>query len=345
MIELRHVEKRLGTFHLRDINLSIEHGEYFVILGATGTGKTVILETIAGMHKADRGEVLYNGEDMARLSPEGRGVGFVYQDYALFPHLTLAQNIAFGLRLREKNKDKRRDRVQEIAELFGIAHLLDRHPGTLSGGEQQRAAIARALIVKPRILLLDEPLSALDPHSKEAFRHELRRVHELLACTVVHVTHDFTMAFGLADRIAIMHDGTIAQVGTPAEVFRHPASRVTAEFVGMDNLFSGKVREGEVALGEGLTVSTLPDGQTGDVTVAIRPEDVIISRAHLDSSARNSFRGSIVAISDEGALARVTVDVGLPLVSLITSRSLQESLFASGDEVWATFKATSVHVF
>ncbi|MBN2204749.1 MAG: ATP-binding cassette domain-containing protein [Thermoleophilia bacterium] len=345
MIELRHVEKRLGTFHLRDIKLSVENGEYFILLGATGTGKTVLLETIAGMHKLDRGDMLYNGEDLTPLSPEERGVGFVYQDYALFPHLTLAQNIAFGLRLREKDKGRRRDEVHEIAALFGIDHLLGRRPASLSGGEQQRAAIARALIVKPRILLLDEPLSALDPRSKESFRRELRRVHELLRPTVIHVTHDFNIAFGLADRIAVMHDGTVVQVGTPAEVFRHPTSQAVAEFVGMENILLGTVRRGEVHLGEGLVLSAVLDGRSaGEVSVAVRPEDVLLSREALDSSARNSFRGRMIHITHEGVMTRVTVDVGVPLVSLITTRSLEEYGLRVGDEIWATFKSASVHV-
>lgn len=344
MIELRHVEKRLGTFHLRDIDLTVQNGEYFILLGATGTGKTVLLETIAGMHRLDRGEVWFNGEDLTPLPPEQRGVGFVYQDYALFPHLTLEQNIAFGLRLREKDKKKRRERVHEIATLFGIDHLLDRRPATLSGGEQQRAAIARALIVKPRILLLDEPLSALDPRSKESFRRELRRAHRLLKPTVIHVTHDFTIAFGLADRIGVMHDGTIVQVGTPAEVFRHPVSRTMAEFVGMENIFPGRVQGDEVVIGEGIAINALLDGRFGDVTAAVRPEDVLLSRERLDSSARNSFRGTVVDISTEGVLARVTVDVGVPLVSLITVRSLEEFGLAPGLSVWATFKSASVHV-
>jgi len=345
VIELRHVQKDLGQFHLKDINLTIERGEYCTILGATGTGKTLILETIAGLHRPDAGQVIHAGRDLDGLPPEERNVGFVYQDYALFPHLNLADNIGFGLKLRKLPKEDIRAKVEELANLFGIDHLLDRHPGTLSGGEQQRAAIARALVLEPQILLLDEPLSALDPRSKEKFIGELRRVHKLLKPTVVHVTHDFEVALALADRIALMHDGTIAQTGTPADIFRHPSTQGIAEFVGMENIFSGVVADGGVVLDGGLHVDVPLGDHTGRVNFAVRPEDVILSQARLESSARNSFEGKITDIVNRGALARVTVDAGLPIVSLITAQSLGELEWTIGSQVWATFKSSSVHVF
>ncbi|MBN2405050.1 MAG: ABC transporter ATP-binding protein [Coriobacteriia bacterium] len=346
MIELKNVQKHLGVFHLKDINLAVEPGEYFVILGATGTGKTLILETIAGLYRPDGGSISHAGRDLQNVPPEERDIGFVYQDYALFPHLSVGENIGFGLKLRKQDTTEIRAKVEQIAGLFGIAHLLDRYPGTLSGGEQQRAAIARALMVEPRILLLDEPLSALDPRSKESFKRELKRVHQLLKPTVIHVTHDFSVALSLADRIALMHDGSIVQVGTPTEVFRRPCNRALAEFVGMENIYMG-LADGadEVVLNEGLRVAASCGDRSGQVNLAVRPEDILLSYEELESSARNSFKGTVTEVALQGVLARVTVDVGVPLVSFVTTQSLEQQDLAAGAQVWATFKSSSVHVF
>ncbi len=235
MLKLQNVYKQLGEFHLKDINLEINSGEYFVILGPTGTGKTVVLELIAGMYHPDRGEIYFENENWLNTCPEHRGIGFVYQDYELFPHLTVKENIIFGLKIRKYSSTVINKKLNEMVEMFGIGHLLDRYPSTLSGGEQQRTALARALITSPKILLLDEPLSALDPRSKEVFQQELKRIHQTLKTTTLHVTHDFNEAMYLADRIGVMRNGEIAQVGTPEEIFRRPKDTFVASFVGIKN--------------------------------------------------------------------------------------------------------------
>ncbi|WZL73881.1 ATP-binding cassette domain-containing protein [Clostridiaceae bacterium 35-E11] len=233
MLNVEHVYKTLGKFQLKDVNFQIRKGEYFVILGPTGTGKSVVLETIAGMYKPDCGHIYFHGNILDTLYPEDREIGFVYQDYLLFPHLSVKENIIFGLKRKKCSKKEIEEKLCEMVSNFQIQHLLERNPKNLSGGEQQRVAVARALITSPKILLLDEPLSALDPSTKKKFIRMLKNIHEKTESTIIHVTHDFHEAFALADRIAVMKDGTIVQIGTPHEVFSKPNSKFVSNFVGV----------------------------------------------------------------------------------------------------------------
>ncbi len=347
-VELCGLEVWLGDFHLRGIELAIAPGEYFVILGPTGGGKTVLMETIAGLHRPRRGQVLLDGVDVTRKPPEGRDVGFVYQDYALFPHMSVAENIGFGLRLRRVRGEKLRERVAAMARLLGIGHLLPRRPLTLSGGEQQRVALARALVVEPRLLLMDEPLSALDPGTREGVQRELARLHAQLGTTTIHVTHDFEEAVALGDRVAVLSGGRIVQVGTPEEIFRRPASEFVARFVGVRNVFWGRLRPAE----DGYRWLETPEVRIAVVTsldgeahASIRPEDIILATEPLHSSARNAFRGRIVHIENRGTLVYVTVRVPPDFTCVITRRSLEEMALREGREVYIAFKASAVHVF
>ena len=233
MIRLVNVSVRLGRFELHSLNLEITRGEYFTILGPTGVGKTKLLEIIAGLQTIESGEVWIDNENVSDLPPERRRVGFTYQDYLLFPHLTVRKNIAFGLHNRPRSE--RNQRAAEVARLLRIEHLLDRTVLGLSGGEQQRIALARALAPEPRVLLLDEPLSALDPSNRKAVRNELVALHNQLGTTTVHVTHDFEEALSVSDRLAVMNSGEIVQVGPPEEVINRPNSRFVADFFGLEN--------------------------------------------------------------------------------------------------------------
>jgi len=376
-LQLHDLWVDLKEFHLREIELDVVAGEYFVVLGPTGAGKTVLLETIAGLFQPRQGRILIDSEDITDAPPERRGIGFVYQDYVLFPHMNVAENIAFGLRVngrrprtspygsirhlvermanptkadqKEARSAEVRLRVEEMSQLLSIDHLLHRNPKTLSGGEQQRVALARALVVEPRLLLLDEPLGALDPDTREGLQRELARVHRELATTTLHVTHDFEEAVALGDRIAVVYQGRIVQVGTPEEIFRRPANEFVARFVGVRNIFAGTVagidEDGSKTFKNRDLELAVTTHLTGTMHAAVRPEDIILSREPLRSSARNCFRGSIVNIADRGTLIYITVRVPPDFTCVITRRSLEEMALTEDREVHIAFKASAVHVF
>lgn len=354
-LRVRNLCVDAGKFSLRNVDLDIAMGEYFVLLGPTGSGKTVFLETLAGLRRPSQGHIYLGDRELTGLPPEQRGIGFVYQTQALFPHLTVAENIAFGLRLRGHPKTEIARRVEEIATALGIGGLLSRTPRTLSGGEAQRVALARALVLKPDLLLLDEPLSALDPSTREALQEELRRLHRTHGTTTVHVTHNFEEAISLGERIGVLQleeqggrrESRVIQVGTPEEVFRHPATPFVARFVGAKNLFRGNaVRRGEVVLVKvegGLEIAAVGERE-GPVHLLIRPEDILLSTAPLQSSARNCFRGQITEIRDMGAVLHVVVDVPPRFTVLITRLSREEMGLEPGMEVYLAFKASAVHL-
>jgi molybdate/tungstate transport system ATP-binding protein len=349
MIEVRDVYKDWKEFSIEDINLEVKKGEYFVILGPTGAGKTLLLETIAGFYIPDRGKVRIDGQDVTVLPPEKRKIGFIYQDYSLFPHRNVEQNIEFGLKLQKTStSETNRKRVQEIMDWLSIAHLAHRYPNTLSGGEQQKVAIARAIAIEPSVLLLDEPLSALDRRTQDYVREELKRVKERLGITMIHVTHDQTEAAMLADRIAVMMRGQIIQVGTPHEIFNKPRNEELADFVGIENILRGVVRANEAGIAEieadtGVAIFAVSEYREGTVKIFVRPEDIILSESRgADSSARNVMSGRITGLQDIGPLTRVKLDTGL--VALITKQSRESLGLQIVQEVYATFKATSVHV-
>lgn len=347
MIKAEHISKDLGEFFLKDVSVSIETGEYFMILGPTGAGKTILLETIAGIYPPDNGRVYVNERDVTNLPPRKRNIGMVYQDYMLFPHLTVEKNIKYGLKSRDFSKKEVSCRIDELATLLGVSHLLHRHPGTLSGGEQQRIAIARALIMEPDVLLLDEPLSALDSETRTKLRKKLREIHALTSTTMIHVTHSFDEAFLLGSKMAIMNHGEIVQVGEPSEVFRKPNSAFTAQFLGVTNVFRGesKTDNGIANISANGLTFTSTYKREGEVYFSIRPEDILVSLAPIESSARNSFQGEVQDISDAGIIVRITVDIGVPFVAAITRRSFLDMGLKHGTNVFLTFKAMDVHVF
>ena len=348
MIRIEDLSNDWKEFKINDINLQVEDGEYFVILGPSGSGKTMLLELIAGMWPLDSGKIYMDNQDITMLPPEKRGIGFVYQNYMLFPHKTVFENIAFGLKVRKVAKKEIKIRVEDMMNLLRISHLADRLPRTLSGGEQQRTALARALIIYPKTLLMDEPLSALDRKTRDELIQELKEIHRKFDVTLVHVTHNFDEALMLADRIAIMRNGEISQVGTSTEIFRHPADKFVADFVGAENIIEGIAKNGGTKLtvidtGNISIYST--EKKEGHVHITVRPEDIILSAQKVETSARNVFKGQIKEIVDTGALIKLTIDVGDPLIVFLTRQSFLDMELNIGKSVWTYFKATAVHVF
>ena len=284
-ILVKDLVKRFGeTEVLRKVNLQVRDGELVALLGPSGGGKSTILRVIAGLEQADAGEVWLGGRRVDHLDPQARGIGFVFQHYALFRHMSVAENISFGLRVRGDPPAKRRQRAEELLDRVGLSGLPDRMPHELSGGQRQRVALARAMAPEPRLLLLDEPFGAVDAKVREELRRWLRRLHDELHTTSVFVTHDQEEAFAVADRVMIVKDGQLEQAGTPIEILDHPATEFVSRFVGDVNTLDGEVRGGVVDLG-GLRIPApqLADGQAvrdgQSVRVVIRAYDIKLWRA------------------------------------------------------------------
>ncbi len=272
-LELRHIRKEFGGFTaLNDINLQINKGEFVCFLGPSGCGKTTLLRIIAGLEVQTSGEVHQAGRDISVLPPAMRDYGIVFQSYALFPNLSVADNVAYGLVNRKAPKAEIRQRVTELVKLVGLPGSEGKYPSQLSGGQQQRIALARALATRPGLLLLDEPLSALDALERVRLRQEIRALQQALGVTTIMVTHDQEEALSVADRIVVMNHGVIEQVGTPMEVYREPASPFVADFVGKVNALPGRVTGGTLQLGQ---LSLPHAGPDGEVKVYLRPEDVL----------------------------------------------------------------------
>ncbi len=346
MIRIKNISRKWGAFSIKNIDLKIKEEEYFVILGPTGAGKTLLLELLAGFYDPDRGDVFRCGKKITELAPQERGFSFVYQDYMLFPHMKVKENIAYGLKVNgKKDIDKK---VRNIAETVGISHLLKRRPMNLSGGERQRVSIARALVMKPDVLLLDEPFGSVDYRTAKKLRSIMKKLHKKFDCTTIQVTHDQEEAMILGDRIAVMRDGKIEQVGPPEEIMRQPVSRFVADFVGTENIFHGRKCKEEngtlIELKEGDINIHTTKRVSGKVTVTMRPEDIILAEKKFESSARNVFTGDIKNITDRGNFHEVLIDIGLPLIAYVTKQSVEDLSLKKGKKIKVMFKASAVHV-
>ncbi len=312
-LEIRDVSKKFGDFTaLTDITLDIVEGELICFLGPSGCGKTTLLRAIAGLDYQTTGRIYQKGRDISDAPPADRDFGIVFQSYALFPNMTVAKNIAYGLVNRRMARKAVADRVQELLELVGLPGSDDKFPAALSGGQQQRVALARALATSPGMLLLDEPLSALDAKVREQLRHELKDLQRSLGITTVMVTHDQEEALSMADRIVVMSDGRIAQVGTPMEIYRNPVNAYVADFIGSMNFLRGRMGAGgQVKVGR-LKIA-LPEGAAkqfakgDDVVVCIRPEDVAVR--NLERFKAKKFTMTINDVEFLGSFCRVTLDV------------------------------------
>ena len=348
MLEVKGLCVQRGTFFLKDITFDVQDGEYFVLLGPTGSGKTMLLESLAGLNSVSDGQVWINGRDVTSFNLEKRKIGFAYQDYAVYGHLSVRDNISFGLMYRYKTRRDTEQAVDRAVELLGIEYLLRKRPTFLSGGETQKIALARAIAIKPDLLLLDEPLSAVDAATKDTYERELRELHNRLKLPTIHVTHDFEEAITLGDRMAVMWEGRILQIGTPHQVFRHPTSEFVARFFMTRNIFQGEVQDasgGQSVFcleGQKLAVVTALRGQKH---ASIRPENISISKEGLNCSDVNNLPGTICRISDRGSIAYITVDVPPEFTCLVLQPTLEEMGLEEKQKVFITFKASAVNVF
>jgi molybdate/tungstate transport system ATP-binding protein len=349
MLEIKNISARLGNFALKNISLSIETGDYLTVLGLSGAGKTVLLEIIAGLVKPSEGDIWVDGMSITHQSIQKRPVGLVYQDMALFPHISVGRNIAYPLRGRGLTKNAIHERVKELAHLTHVSHLLDRQPGTLSGGEAQRVALARVLASDPKILLLDEPLASLDVKLRQELRLLLRDINQS-GKTIIHVTHDHMEAATLSKKIAIIENGELLQWGKPDDVFRNPVSEFVARFSGIKNIFLCLFKtdnsnengnfEGLSSKGEIITLLTPPPRP--ETYLMIPGEDIIVSESRLQTSAINQYEVSIVDI--------FTLHHGIELIVrsredfsvIITQRSAESLNLTRGRKVWISFKASAV---
>jgi molybdate transport system ATP-binding protein len=325
-----------------------------VLFGPSGAGKTTVLRALAGLDRPEAGTITFDGEtwlDVARgvfVPPQARGVGFLFQEYALFPHLSVAANVGYGLHRLPRRA--RRARVLELAGPLGLADLLERRPAQLSGGERQRVALARALAPRPRLLLLDEPLSALDAPLRAALHGELRHVLEGSGVPALVVTHDRTEALALGDRLVVLAGGAVRQVGRVHEVFSAPVDAEVARVVGTENVLPSRLVRREDGLvviraGGAELVAVDPGGMEDEAYACLRAEDVVLEPGDdHPSSARNRLPGAVVTVRHEGPLVRVTVDCGVPLVALVTRASAERLGLAPGTPIRAVVKAPSVRV-
>lgn len=328
-LSVRGVSKSFGaTQALDDVSLELPGGKLICFLGPSGCGKTTLLRTIAGLEAPSSGRVFLGREDLTALPAHRRNIGMVFQSFALFPHLNVAENVAYGLRIRGVARAERLRRAEELLELVRLPGLGKRGVDQLSGGQRQRVAMARALALDPRLFLLDEPLSALDAKLRGAMQVELTRLQRELGITTIIVTHDQEEALTMADLVVVMGAGRVQQVGAPLDIYRQPTNRFVADFIGTNNFLPARVvGAGEVSVLGARLPLRLPEGAAGDVTVSIRPEDLVLHRAEPQAGA--ALRGRVTFVRDLGRLVESYVRVGELELTAVTGHGLGE-----GDDVW-----------
>jgi molybdate transport system ATP-binding protein len=344
LLLIADIEKRFDGRSRVVAGLRIPPGSSTTILfGPSGVGKTTVLRCIAGLEKLSAGRIIFDGQDWANVPPHKRPIGFLFQDYALFPHLRVSENIGYAAKHSP-------DSIKRVASMLKVDDVLDRWPSELSGGQQQRVALARVLVREPRLLLLDEPLSALDEATRDHVRSELAQLLRTLGIPAIVVTHDWVDALTLGDQMLVMSGGRVLQTGPPQEVFTRPQHPEVAAAVGVETVVTGRIRrrEGGVAfldVGSAQLAAADPGGDEVDFYVCIRGEDVTLEKGRAEqSSARNHLRGRVADIVLAGALMKVTINVGFELVGLVTRQAAADLELAKGVEIFAVFKASAVHL-
>jgi len=368
MIRIQQLNLTVGDFGLKDVSLHVEPGEYFVLLGPTGSGKTLLVECLCGLNRLHSGQIAIDGRDVTKLEPRNRGIGYVPQDYALFPNKTVRENVCFGLEtgpllplplrrlLRHRPDESTAVRATGLIDSIGISHLADRLPGRLSGGEKQRVALARALAVEPKVLVLDEPISALDEQTRDALCRQLKQVHRSSGTTTIHICHNFAEMMTVADKVGIIHEGRILQVGMPQEILQRPRNTRVARFVQAGNLFSASVRNSGK-----WTVLNCPGGlqfhapaaeartTDGQVVVMVRPENIRLESSPPENPPPGTtvLEGSIREAVDLGPTIRLSVACGNEGEALEVSlgkKEYQKRQVGVGDRVFLQVAPRDLHL-
>ncbi|WP_041277555.1 ABC transporter ATP-binding protein [Desulfotalea psychrophila] len=342
MIKISQLTNNFPDFSVGPVDLTVDTGEFFVLLGPSGSGKTVLLESIVGVRRPDEGKIILNGVDVTKLAPENRKVGIVYQDQALFPHLSVRENIYFGLRY-QRQIEKKTFSLDMVIDTLGLRVHLDKSPQALSGGERQRVALARALAIQPRVILLDEPLSALDPCFRGEIQRLLKELHSSLGTTFLMVTHDFNEAFYLADRVGVISKGTVKQVGTINDVFLQPQNVEVGKFVGMKNIFCR--RDGETSVHVGNLSLTL-NAQASQSAYGLRPEDIEVAAKDSFPADFHVGQGTIQSVVRQGFGCEVTIASGRDLLLIhLDQKSLRAQELAMDSPIHFGFSPASLHHF
>ncbi|MCP4690433.1 MAG: ATP-binding cassette domain-containing protein [Desulfobacterales bacterium] len=348
---LENVCKYFGSLvAVNNVSLEIEPGEFLCFLGPSGCGKTTILRMITGFEQVTSGKIIYDGKVINDVIPQKRDFGIVFQSYALFPNMTVNQNIAFGLKMRKTPQKIIDKRVDEMLGLIGLSGWENHYPSQLSGGQQQRVALGRAIAIKPNVLLLDEPLSALDAKIRVRLRTVIKRLQEELGITMIYVTHDQEEALALSDRVVIMRDGEFRQIGTPWEIYKKPRTSFIAEFVGTSNFISGKRKNGVIQFGEKeFTVPAIQDFKEEEVYLAIRPENIEIvglTIAPEDCPSYNVFEVAVEVVNFLGAVVRITfVLEGEEMLVDIPEKEFEKMNLKRKDKLTLYFPSDAFHIY
>jgi spermidine/putrescine ABC transporter ATP-binding subunit len=349
-VRLEGIEHRFGDVEvLREISLSVAAGEFVTLLGPSGSGKTTLLRILGGLLEPARGRILVDGREVTHLPPHKRNVGFVFQHYALFPHMSVYQNVAFPLGMRKVKKVEMRKRVEQTLELVRLEDYARRRPAELSGGQQQRVALARALVFEPNLLLMDEPLGALDKHLREALQRELRALQQQVGITTIYVTHDQNEAFAMSDRIAVMHNGHVCQVDAPGNLYANPCDSFVASFVGELNEFVGRVDSVagaavEVAADGGIIVRARRSASVAAgarVRCGIRPERVVLGAT---APGENRYSGRVVSVRNHGSRRRCEIELAGATI-VVADLSVDAPPVPEGEAVEIGWRQDDVYVF
>ena len=360
IVQIRDVSKRFGSVTAVDnVSLEIQRNEFFALLGPSGCGKTTLLRMIAGFEIPSEGQILLDGQDVTGIAPNHRPVNMVFQSYAVFPHMTVFDNVAYGLKVVGTDRSEIKTRVDEALQMVQLDGFADRQPNQLSGGQRQRVALARALVKRPKVLLLDEPLSALDAKLREAMQLELVRLQHSVGITFIIVTHDQNEALSMANRIAVMNGGMVRQIASPSELYEFPSERFVADFIGKINLFDGKILSigsggteldlegfGKVTMTTGLMESQVKQGAKAgqQVGLAIRPEKVLLFREDPPPGLA-AYRGKVKEVAYYGDVSHVFLDIegDVTLSATVQNRNrAQDRGYSLGEELWCGWQPEDV---